>query len=122
SSSSGVRCCNSGSVISRSYGLRAAGVSCLPVLQVNPQFVAAPVDVGLHRAQGQVEDPGDLFVAVTLDVPQQDAGAVLGAELRDRPLDRAPQLPGLDLLERALSPVAELQRGGAHLFGRSGVR
>ena len=87
------------------------------------QLVAGAVDVGLHGAEREVQDVGDLLVGPALDVPQQDAGAVLGPELRDGGLDRAAQLAGLHLVERRTpAAVADLQRRGLDRLGRFGVR
>src|SRR5438876_5713516 len=121
--SSGVRWTVSGVgvILAQPYARAGTPVSLFPVLQVTPQFVARPMDIRLDRAERQVQDVGDLFVAVALYVAQQDAGAVLGAQLRDRSLDRAAQLARLGLLERRLAAVAQLQGRGAHLVGRPGV-
>src|SRR3989454_628696 len=121
STSSGVRCCR-GSVIVLSYAPRPARVSFPPVLEMDPQFVARPVDIRLHRAQRHVQDAGDLLVGMPFHVPQQDTGAVLGSQPPDGALDGAAQLARLDLLERVFPAAIELQGGRGYLVGRRGVR
>src|SRR3989449_7180056 len=57
------------------------------------------MDIRLHRAQGQFQDAGDLLVTMPLDVPQQDARAILGPEAGDGVLDGAAQLARFELLQ-----------------------
>ena len=77
-------------------------VSFFEVGEREAQLVAGPVDIGLHRAEREIQDFGDLLVGAPLDMAQQNAGAVLGPERPDRRLDGATQLLGLDLVERRL--------------------
>src|SRR5690242_18867702 len=49
-------------------------------LESFPELVARPVDVGLYGSQRQVEGGGDLLVRSPLNVPQHDAGSILGPE------------------------------------------
>src|SRR5690242_6423790 len=105
-----------------SYGPNGPRVSRAPILEVTPQFVARPVDIRLHGAQGQVQDAGDLLVAVPLYVAQQNARAVLGAESGDGLLDGAAQLARLELLQRRFTAVAQLQRRRPHFVRRGRVR
>src|ERR1035437_5427671 len=44
------------------------------------QLMPGAMDVGLHRAERQVERRGDLFIASALHVAQENAGAVFGPE------------------------------------------
>src|SRR5512142_1160209 len=76
------------------YGRGWSRVSfVLQMAQQVPQLQPGPVDVGLDRAEGQVERLGDLLVRAPLDVAQEDAGPVLGPELPDGQLDGRSQLP-----------------------------
>src|SRR3989449_716934 len=72
SASSGVRCGASGVgfILAQPYAVAGAPVSLLAVLEVAPQFIAPPMDIRLHRAERQVQDVGDLLVAVPLHVAQ----------------------------------------------------
>src|SRR5665647_1277578 len=101
----------------RFQGYSSTGGSFAKLLQRLPELVPGAVDVGLDGAQGQVEGGGDLLVGAPFHVSEQDAGAVLGAELAYRLFDRAPELPGLDRLERGLPARLDIQRGRLCLGG-----
>ena len=58
------------------------------------------MDVGLYGAEGQVEGGRDFLVGLVLDMPEQDAGPILGTQARDGALDLGAQLPRFDFLER----------------------
>src|SRR2546423_5717802 len=47
------------------------------VPQVLSQFLSRPVDVGLHRAEGELDDLRDFVVGIILNVPEDDAGPIL---------------------------------------------
>jgi len=47
------------------------------------QLVPGAVDIGLYGAERQVQRRSDLLVGPPLDVPQHDAGSVLGAQAGD---------------------------------------
>ena len=70
------------------------------MLQLFTQLVPGTVDVRLYGSQRQVERRRDLLIGSTLDMPQHNAGSVLGPERRDRPLDGAAKLTGFHLVER----------------------
>ena len=53
---------------------------------------------------------------------QQNAGPILGSELRDGALDGAAQLPGLEFLEGSLALISHLEGRGFDLFRCRGVR
>ena len=52
-------------------------VSLTPILQINPQFIAGPMDIRLHGSKRQLQGFRDFLVGIPLHVAQQDAGAVL---------------------------------------------
>src|SRR6185437_9029833 len=58
----------------------------------------------------------------SLDVAEQNAGAVLGPERSDRRFDGTPQLLGFHRVQRTLLPGSDLERGGLHRFRRFSVR
>ena len=91
------------------------------MLQRAAQFVTGAVDIGLHCAEGEVEDLGDFLVGVPLHMAQQDAGAILGPELGNDLLDITAQLYGRDRVESAFAPRTYLQRGRLHRLRRDGV-
>src|SRR4051794_17122355 len=66
---------------------RFRSISGLQMLERAAQLVARPMDVGLHRAERQVERGGDLLVRPPLDMTQHDARTILRPESRDRALD-----------------------------------
>src|SRR5687767_4709264 len=92
------------------------------MLQSVPQLLPGAVDVGLHRAQGQIEHRRDLLVRPAFHVTQHDARSVLGPEPRDRSLDRRSQLTGFDLLEGRFAPGLYVERRGLDLSPRCRVR
>jgi len=47
------------------------------LLRITRQFIAGPMDIGLHCSKRQLQSRGDFLVGIPLHVPQQDAGAVL---------------------------------------------
>ena len=79
------------------------------MLQRLTQLVPRPVDVRLYRPERQVEGRCDFLVLAPFDVPEHDAGAVLGAERCDRLLDGAAELPGFHLLQRRFLRVADVE-------------
>src|SRR6266481_6262165 len=85
-----------------SYGPGAGAVSLPGMLEIAPQLITSAVDIGLYGAERQVEHLRDFLVAMTLDVAQQDTGAVFGTQPGDRQLDGAAELAGDDGVERAL--------------------
>src|SRR4051812_14221707 len=92
------------------------------MLQRPAELVPRAVDVGLDRAEGEVQGGGDLLVGPALDVTEHYAGSVLGAQTGDGPLDRAPELLRLQLFEGALALLDDVERAGLGLGGRGGVR
>src|SRR5687767_566345 len=106
----------------RSYVGLIKGVSLGPkMLQSVPELLPCPVDVGLHRAQGQVQHGRDLLVRPTLDVTEHDTGSVLGAESRNRTLNGRAELPRFHFLEGGLTPRFDVERGGLDLGARGRV-
>ena len=87
------------------------------VRQGVPQLVPGAMDVRFDRAQGQVESGSYFLVGPALDVPQQDARAVFGPEVRDRAFDGGSELARLDFLERRFIVRAHVYRGRLG-FGR----
>src|SRR4051812_2771098 len=72
------------------------------VLERPAELVPGAVDVGLNGSQREVQSRRDFLVGPALDMSQHDAGAVLRPETGDRPLDGAPELARLQLVERRL--------------------
>jgi demethylmenaquinone methyltransferase / 2-methoxy-6-polyprenyl-1,4-benzoquinol methylase len=87
------------------------------VLQRTPQLVAGAVDVGLDGPQGEVQGAGNLLVGPSLDVPEQDAGSVLGAQEGDGALDGGAELFRLHLVQRVLRAVGDVEPGGFYGVG-----
>ena len=95
----------------RQVALRRAEdwVSLFEMREKVSEFMPCTMDVGLHSPQWQVERLGNFFVRQTLDMTEQNAGSILGSELRDGTLDGAAKLAGLEFLERRFALVADLQ-------------
>src|SRR5688500_17092316 len=91
------------------------------VPQVLSQLLPRAVDVGLHRAQRELYDFRDLVVRIVLDVPQYDAGAILGAEFGDRSFDCRSEFTRLELFEGRLTPAGHGHRGRARALGRDRI-
>src|SRR5207253_1938615 len=72
------------------------------VFQEVPELNPGAVDVGLHRAEWQVERGGDLLIASAFNVPKENAGAVFGPQLADGSLYRGAEFAGFHLFEGAL--------------------
>src|SRR5215210_6450399 len=77
-------------------------VSFFEVREREPQLIAGPVDIGLYRTEWQVENVGDFFVRAALNVPEQNAGAVLRSEGSNGSFDGTAQLFGFDRVEWCL--------------------
>src|SRR5439155_22864065 len=90
------------------YGLEESPLSVATILETSPQFVAGPMDIGLYRAQRQIQRLGDLLVRIALHMAQHDAGAIFGPQPRDGALDRRAELATFDFGERALSAIAQV--------------
>ncbi len=90
------------------------------MLERLPELVPGPVDVGLDRAERQVERSGDFFVGTAFDVPQQNAGSVFGPEAGDGAFNGRAQLLGLHLLQGILGVVADIE--ARRLDGVGGTR
>src|SRR2546426_10005775 len=88
SSISSVVRCMARSVIGLSYGLRLGRVSLTAPFQVAAQFITGPMDIGLDRAQRQLQCGRDFLVGIALDVPEQDARPVLRPQPGNGPFDR----------------------------------
>ena len=86
------------------------------------QLVAGAMDVGLYRAERQVQDFGDFLVGPPLDMAEKNAGAVLGPQGAYRRFNRPAQLLCLDSIERGLLPGADLESGGLHGLRRFSMR
>src|SRR5256886_12430476 len=69
SSISSVVRCMARPVIGLSYGLRLGRVSLTAPFQVAAQFITGPMDIGLDRAQRQLQCGRDFLVGIALDVP-----------------------------------------------------
>src|SRR5215213_5403970 len=80
------------------------------------QLVASAMDIGLYRAQRKVENFRDFFVGATFDMPEQNAGAVLGTQCADGCFDGPAELLCFDRVERGLLPGSDLERRGLHRF------
>ena len=80
------------------------------MVQLFTQLVPGAVDVRLYGSKRQVEGGGDLLVRSPLDVPQHNAGSVLGPEARDGPLDGAAKLLGLHLVEGRFLVADDVER------------
>src|SRR5687768_5091221 len=109
-------------MIEPSYGGGEWEVSLPEMGESLSQLVAGAVYVGLHRTERKVEDFGDLLVRSSLDVTEQNAGAILGAEQCYGALDGAAKLAGFDGVERGLAAIPDLERGRLDGLGRLGVR
>src|SRR5690606_36398214 len=92
-------------------------MSAFQVSQRFPELVPGAVYVGLHGTQRQIERGRDLLVRAVFHVTKQNAGPILGAQLRDGLLDGAAQLLRLELVERRLAARAHVERGGLLLRG-----
>src|ERR1700682_4714040 len=86
------------SAFSSEFCLQKRGSSEVP--QVFPELLTRPVDVRLHGPERELHDLSDLVVRVVLDVAQDDASTILGAELCNGALDLCAELPRFPLLGR----------------------
>src|SRR5829696_4690107 len=97
-------------------------VSFFEMCQCFAQLVTGAMDVGLYRAERQIQDFGYFLVRATFDMPEENAGAVLGPEGSDGRFDGATQLLGLNRLEWRFLTSSDLERGGLHGLGGFRVR
>lgn len=81
------------------------------VRQGFPELVPGTMDVRFYCAQGQVEGGGYFLVGPALDVPQENAGAIFGAQLGNGVFDGASELARLDFLERRFVVRPHVDRG-----------
>src|SRR2546422_9338718 len=75
----GITAASNVAALERHRLMTVARVSRSAVLEIAPQFVAGPVDIRFHGAQGQVQRPGDFFVAEPFDMAGPGACPILGA-------------------------------------------
>src|SRR3954466_76048 len=86
------------------------------------ELMPGAMDVGLDGTERQVEGGRDLLIGSAFDVPQHDAGSVLGPEAGDGPLDRGAHLARLELIQRGFLVHHDIERRGFDGVGCLGVR
>jgi hypothetical protein len=79
--------------------------------QLQPEHPPRPMEAGIDGARRELQDPGDLFIGHSLDVPERQDDPVFLGQTLDQSLDEEPPRLGLLLALGPLSlfPVREGQ-------------
>src|SRR3954451_5151763 len=99
----------------------ASSALVFQMLERPAELMPGAMDVCLDGPEGEVEGGRDLLVRPTLDMPEHDAGSVLGSETGDRALDGRAHLASLELVQRGLLVHDYVKRRRLDGIGRLSV-